>query len=449
MRLKRKPSLAEIHTLSLFNLSEEERQEHLKKLLTGDSIYTEYKYDPCIEFINDVRKSNKNDISYISVKRSIGCQTLFLASDLTPSLTESKQDEPSTKPVKKTDKKETNDKQSSVLTGPHIEFQSCPDEWKSNLKLASIQNISLYSVYDKFFDHSHVNANPNRSRRSNLANGQMKNLSKSTCELTSVVKNSTDVSSKAMSKKFPEKFTLTINIPSTISNVDDGKLSNRDELFVQTQDFDRKYKRNQSESGRNGHNGSRTLSNSSNINYLNVAGSSNNNNKKRSDLPVSQDHHETFESDPKTFQIENSNYFKPATVCVDRNRAASVSKSETLTPRLQSNSTYSLSKPFSDKKYYVFNKDTFSNSIDVDDGTLIDVDFDSYNNLNGASPNSCLTDELDNDRSSGKYLRTFETESQPEEKIEVDFSIYDEDKSFHKYANEQQKVSPDFGFLKI
>ena len=53
--------------------------------------------------------------------------------------------------------------------------------------------------------------------------GETRKLSKSTCELTSVVKNSTDVSSKAMGKNLkPEKFTIQINIPSRINNMDDA-----------------------------------------------------------------------------------------------------------------------------------------------------------------------------------------------------------------------------------
>jgi hypothetical protein len=446
VRLKRKPSLAEIHTLSYYNLSGVERAKHLSKLMKGDAIYTDYEYDPCIEFINDVRKSNKNEISYISVKRSIGCQTLFQADDLTPSVREADTRGTQTQKVApnkeetelraefraKKDKNNNNNKDKAVLTGPHIEFQSCPDEWKSNSTspVLKLSDITLYSVFDKFLEK-----HKNYYKPSYLGMGETRKLSKSTCELTSVVKNSTDVSSKAMSKNLkPEKFTIQINIPSRINNMDDAdRLSKRDEALLRVQEEIKvkptgKYKRNQSEGpGRN----------------LSGVGMSTNSSYNQQhqrqhapDIDTYNDDEELFETSPRNFTLDNSKYYTPASLLIDRNRASSVSKSEIVSPRFQSSSTHSLAKPIGQSNILNFNKATLTNSIDVDDGTLIDVDFDSYNNL--SSNSSASVDERvypsPNNRSYQKPAQELEQEI-----IDIDFSVYEERQSIYKY--EKLKVS--------
>ena len=439
VRLKRKPSLAEIHTLSYYNLSDTERNKHLKRLMSGDAIYTDYEYDPCIEFINDVRKSKKNEISYITVKRSIGCQTLFIADDLESNKTQTATQTPT--PAKKIvtnneqelraefrAKNKNANKQKAVLTGPHIEFQSCPEEWKSakTTPVLKLNDISLYSVFDKFLEknknsHKPQYLNPNELR---------KQLSKSTCELTSVVKNSTDVSSKAMGKNLkPEKFSIQINIPSRIQNLDDRiNLSKRDEALMRVQEEINvkptgKYKRNQSEGPSSGHTLS-SVGTSTNSDYQ----------RKHSSGIETYNEEELFESNPRNFQLDNSNFFKPATILIDRHRASSVSKSEALSPRFQTSSTLSLSKPNPQKRFFNFDKETLATSIDVEDGTLIDVDFDSYNNLSSAS--SAFID----DSKETKREQNISQESD-EEVIDVDFSVYDEDNSFYKYENRSKKVS--------
>ena len=463
IRIKRKPSLAEIHTLSLYNLTGEERQKHLKILMSDDCYFTEYTFDPCIEFIKDVRKSSTNSSNY-AIKRSIGSQTFFAASDLIPSVTSDSHQTQTDVAVSKLPQKEeklrelykikTNEKPKqptladinnipknkykSVLTGPYTEFQSIP-EWKDIKSRSGLKfdDVSLFSVIDSELSNKKTSLYPN----------DMGKLAHSTCELTSVVKNSTDVSSKAMNKNSREKFSLQINIPSSIQNMNSRRNSKKDlEDIARGQEL-KKYKRNQStgsasntsNSGLNS--SSRTLSNSSNINYLSdVSGTKREHLKSIISSSVSSGRKsptytpnpfrkfkddDVFESNPKKIELDNSAYYKPTKFLVDKTHPVSVSKSEGFKSRLQSSSAQSLTKPLYESKLFGgFTRDS-------DENTLIDVDFDSYNNQ--TSPKPYKTDRFQTQKATLK-----DENEKIEETIDVDFSIYDQDIS---KTYEPRKVS--------
>ena len=153
-----------------------------------------------------------------------------------------------------------------VLTGPYTEFQSVPEQKDSPKSRSDLKfdDISLFSVIDS----DNKKKNKKLAGKSSLYPGEMARLAHSTCELTSVVENSTDVSSKAMNKKSAAKFTLQINIPSTIQNLD-SRQNSRQALDSASRGQELK-KRNQSSGpapGR-GNPNDRTLTNSSNVNCL-------------------------------------------------------------------------------------------------------------------------------------------------------------------------------------
>lgn len=240
---------SEVEILGFTYMTDEERNEHLKSLLSDECPIEKYSYDPCTEVTSFIRyndpsipvprarsiSSNRKQVP-VAMTKSTGSQTLYTSSSIHRSTqtindysnsTTSTENSPlhqflitKTKATIKTDSDGTN------RIKEKFTLQNKKDQPIGYTQLSEYQtNIGKNELIKSSLNIDKIDQNKKTDNAENNEDLDKKKLVKSTMEMTSVINNKTTVTGIS-GKDAPEKFTIQIINPE-----------NDNETIAKPQDF--------------------------------------------------------------------------------------------------------------------------------------------------------------------------------------------------------------------